>query len=310
MSVFILGSINRDLVFSVESLPGAGETISALSVNEYPGGKGANQAIACARAGARTSLLGAVGEDEAGRRLRSNLERAGVDIAGLVQLPQETTGQAIICVARNGENIIVVSPGANHAYRFERGRSLPVSGNGRPVLLSQFEMPVEAICDVIREYRTTTAMAQGTVILNAAPAVEAGRQVLDLADVLVFNETELSAYSGMPVAPGRHTEIGKAARTILGRSDQVAIVTLGEDGALKVASGHSKHFAGYRVDVVDSTGAGDCFCGSLASFLSQGQSFDDAIGLAGAAAALSVMQPGAGPSMPDRASIENFVRTV
>lgn len=301
MSVVVLGSVNMDVVLSVDELPLAGQTISASALHHYPGGKGANQAIASARLEADTALIGAVGDDAFGRDLRANLIGNKVDVDNLQILTDTATGQAFICVSKSGENSIVVSPGANHA--FQHLDLVPVTGSDRHVFLTQFEMPLEAIKEILSHARQGIDL----VLLNAAPALPDGRALFGLADILIVNETELETFSGQAFSYGDRQAIVSAARSLLDRAGQRVIVTLGKAGAITVDAESVLETEGYIVEAVDTTGAGDCFCGALAAFLSSGKPFEQAIRLAGAAAALSVTQAGAGPSMPHLENVLEFV---
>ncbi|MBB4304575.1 ribokinase [Rhodobium orientis] len=295
MSVIVLGSVNMDVVLSVEALPKAGETIAASAQNLYPGGKGANQAIASARCGAPTAFFGAVGDDDYGAVLSRNLEDNGIDTRGLKVLAGKRTGQASIYVSATGENSIVILSGANHDFVFDDdGGPMPVPA-GAAVRLAQFEMPLAAI----RAFFDVPGGDAGTRILNPAPALPEGRPLLDLADILVVNETELATYAGAPVNGDPSPEAVIAlAHGLLSRPDQWVVVTLGARGLVAVGSGDKISIGGLATEVVDTTGAGDCFCGALAARLSAGEPLSDALGFANAAASIAVSRRGAGSSMP------------
>lgn len=290
MAVCILGSINRDVVCRVTALPQAGETVAARETMLLPGGKGANQAVAAVRAGAQVRMIGAVGRDADGEALRAMLADEGVDVTAVACLSDAATGAAYIAVDDAGENQIVVAAGANAridpaAIRLDAGDR---------VLLAQLEVPVAAVA---------TFFAGGTGayrILNAAPALPEARALLPDTDLLIVNETELAAYLGGPVKAIE----ADAVRALLPRADQAAVVTLGAAGMLVVDRNGAQHFPARRVAVVDTTGAGDCFCGVLAASIDEGRCLRESAVRAGYAASLCVGRAGAAPAMPYRAELE------
>jgi len=297
MTVCVLGSINLDVVASVERLPQPGETLMARGVQEFPGGKGANQAVAAARMAADTLMLGAVGADKAGEDLCAFLQSNGVDCGGVLVKQGQRTGQAFISVAAGGENMIVVASGANQAL-VPADIDEPVLA-GREVFLAQLETPTA----VIEALFASTPAQRGRRLLNAAPADPAAAVLFPLVDVLIVNETELAAYAGLRETPDSEEAMAAAARMLLRGEQQVAVVTLGAGGALAVDERGHRAVAGRRTHAVDTTGAGDCFCGALAAALAEGRELTDALELANLAASLSVESAGAAASMPSRAAV-------
>ncbi len=291
MSVCVLGSINLDIVCQVSELPAPGETIAALGLARFAGGKGANQAAASARWGAATRLVGAVGRDEAGDELLEGLAEAGIDIAAIARLADPPTGQAYIFVSAAGENMIVVVGGANRAVAAADIAALDLAGH--KVFLAQLETPIAAIAAL---FSTAEARA-GVRILNAAPAAPEGASLFRLTDILVVNETELARYAGLD------RDITGAARRLISRPDQSVIVTLGAAGALAVSAEALIEVLGRPAKVVDTTGAGDCFCGVLAAVLADGADLAAAMALANAAASLSTERPGAAVAATLRADV-------
>jgi ribokinase len=294
MSVCVIGSLNLDIVCRVQDLPAPGETVAGQSVHRLPGGKGGNQAVAAARCGAPTVMVAAVGQDEAADIMSASLTEAGVATDRVVALPDHPTGQAFIWVSAAGENSIVVAGGANHFLRPEHAGDL----GGHKVLLGQLETPVATLAAAFE--RSGGALR----ILNAAPALDEGRLLLPLTDILIVNETELARYAGLAAAPEAVEDAAAAARSLITRDDQTVIVTLGKAGALAVNRAGLHRVEGRPAKVVDTTGAGDCFCGVLAARLAEGASLEDAMLWANVAAGLSTETPGAAPSMPTRAAIE------
>jgi ribokinase len=290
MGVVVLGSLNLDVVCSVETLPAPGETVAGLGVARFPGGKGLNQAVAATRWGATTAMVGQVGDDEAGRDLVATLARAGVDTTAISVTPHAPTGHAYIFVSAAGENMIVVAGGANlilepTAERLDGG-----------VVLAQLETPIAATQALFEHARTSG----GLTLLNAAPALEAGAMLFPLTDIVIVNETELARYAGAKTAPTRTDDVASLARRLLTRADQRVVVTLGAAGAAAVDATEVNAVRGRPAKVVDTTGAGDCFCGVLAACLSEGADLTQAMAQANAAAALSTEVRGAAVSMPTR----------
>jgi ribokinase len=299
MSVCVLGSLNLDIVAYVAALPRPGETVLATRVERLPGGKGANQAVAAARSGVRTHLLGAVGRDEPGDAVLAAMREAGVESGEVIRLAGTPTGQAYVWVSAAGENSIVVEGGANLAASpgmFD----LEAAARCR-VVLAQLETPVETVRAL---FEGPPAAAGCLRVLNAAPAIEAARPLLALADIVVVNELELAAFAGAPAPPQALDDVVVTARRLVARPDQSVVVTLGKAGAVAVGAHGRTVIAGRPATVVDTTGAGDSFCGALAARLSEGADLGAALQWANAAAALSTERRGAAPSMPSRAEIE------
>ncbi|WP_425998662.1 ribokinase [Caulobacter sp. DWR1-3-2b1] len=301
MSVFVLGSINVDAVARVDDLPRPGETVAGLSLELFPGGKGANQAVAAARMGAPTRLMGAVGKDDSGPGLKTKLAGYGVQVADVLELSGMPTGQAHVWVAASGENMIVVTSGANAAITPQHLTATPLEG--QRVLLSQLESPAQAIEALFR-----AGAAKGALrILNAAPALPQGAALFPLTDILILNQTELATYAKLDEEPVRLEEVSRASRKLMSRPDQVVIVTLGAAGVACIRRDEAFLIEGRKVKAIDTTGAGDCFCGALAAALSTNMDLREAVEMANAAAALSVQKSGAAPSMPSKREVEAFL---
>jgi ribokinase len=298
MSVCVLGSINLDIVCTVAELPAPGETVMALGIERFPGGKGANQAVASARWRARTALVGAVGQDEAAEVLLDHLAGAGVDISAIARLADAPTGHAHICVSAAGENMIVVVGGANRAVAAADIAALDL-GRHR-VFLAQLETPLAAIEALF----ASDAGRSGTKILNAAPALDEGKSLFPLADILVVNQAELARYAGAAQSAMSSGDAAIAARRLISRPNQKVVVTLGADGAAAVDANDVRLVQGRPARVVDTTGAGDCFCGILAAALAEGADLAQAMALANAGASLSTERAGAVVAATLRAEVE------
>ena len=295
--VIVAGSINMDVVATAERHPRVGETVAGTALHYFPGGKGANQAVAAAKLGARTMLVGRLGQDAFGQQLRAFLAAQGVDLTLVRDVAETHSGTAIITVA-DADNTIVVIPGANGMVCAD-DVSAPVVEQD-DIAVSQFEIPLPAIS----AFFTRARAAGARTILNPAPMHAFGRDLLDLVDILVLNETELALLAKADLResddPARFAD---AATSLATRHDQTICVTLGKRGALAVTDGETLLVPGHHVRAVDTTGAGDCFVGALAAQLAKGLSLKEAMGYANLAASICVQRMGAAPSMPSAAEV-------
>ena len=301
--VFVAGSINMDVVATADRHPKVGETVAGYAVHYFPGGKGANQAVAAAKLGAPSTLIGRLGADALGQQLRQFLTAQGVDLALVKDTADVHTGTAVITIA-NADNTIVVVPGAN-ALVSAGDVTAPVLAKG-DVAVSQFEIPQATIIAFFKRARAAGA----TTILNPAPATVCGHELLDLVDILVLNETELGLLAQTELHdtddPIRFAE---AARHLPTGLDKTVCVTLGKRGVLALVGGEPSLIAGRTVNAVDTTGAGDCFVGALAAQLANGNAIRDALEYANAAASICVQRMGAAPSMPTAAEVAAVLRS-
>ncbi|WP_298879656.1 ribokinase [uncultured Bradyrhizobium sp.] len=289
--VFVAGSINMDVVATADRHPRVGETVAGREVLYFPGGKGANQAVAAARLGAKTILIGRLGKDAFGAELRTFLGAQGVDL-GSVREADTHSGTAIITVAAS-DNTIVVIPGSNALVSADDVAEASLAKGD--VAVSQFEIPLLTIAAFFRRARS----AGSTTLLNPAPAQKMSSELLALVDILVLNETELGFLAGAELADDDEAaKIIAVARRLQARADQTICITLGKRGVLALAGSEEFAVPGRVVKAVDTTGAGDCFVGALASQLADGVPLRSALAFANAAASISVQRMGAGPSMP------------
>ena len=300
--VFVAGSINMDVVATAERHPRIGETVAGHAVLYLPGGKGANQAVAAAKLGAPTTLVGRLGKDAYGDELKAFLGATGVDLTFVQESAEVHTGTAIITTA-NADNTIVVIPGAN-ALVSAADVAKPALANG-DIAVSQFEIPLPAVSAFFKRARAAGA----TTILNPAPAIEFDAEMLDLVDILILNESELGFLTKTEL---RNTDDDarfiEAARLLQTGKDKIVCVTLGRRGVLALVNDVPLIVPGRTVKAVDTTGAGDCFVGAVAAQLAGGRSIGDALGYANAAASICVQRMGAAPSMPTAAEVEAFLR--
>lgn len=293
--VVIVGSINVDLVVQGDRLPLPGETVLGGRFATHDGGKGANQAVAAARAGAVVSMVGAVGMDANGERAIAALEADRVDVSRVRRLEAEPTGVALVAVGARGENQIMVAPGANATLELDDADRRLIGEAG--ALLSSLEVPMTTVIDALR-----TAHAAGvTAILNPAPAHALPAEILALGPILTPNEHELVVAIG-------NDQTESALDELAARHAGPIIVTQGAAGALLAHGDSRARFDGFvPPHVVDTTGAGDTFCGVLAALLADGMALADAISMANAAAALSISAAGARAGMPTRDAIVAFL---
>jgi ribokinase len=302
--VFVAGSINMDVVATADRHPRIGETVAGKQVLYFPGGKGANQAVAAAKLGAATTLIGRVGTDAFGQELKVFLAAQGVDLRFIKDTPQTHTGTAIITVA-DADNTIVVVPGTN-ALVNAADVGAPVLAKG-DIAISQFEIPLATIGAFFKRARAAGA----TTILNPAPANAFGAELLDLVDILILNESELGLLGNIELhdtdSPTRFLE---AAAVLRGDRDMVVCVTLGKRGVVALVNGTPVISEGRAVTAVDTTGAGDCFVGAVASQLAAEKSIRDALSYANMAASICVQRMGAAPSMPSAAEVEAASKSI
>ncbi len=296
--VIVVGSVNVDLVVTTERLPGPGETVIGGRFARHHGGKGGNQAVAAARLGAATFFVGAVGGDAFGAEARAALEADGVDVGGLLTLPAESTGVALILVDEDGENEIAVAGGANAVLG-----SVQVRSALKRLALTRDD--VVLVCHEIRTGATHEALRLGriagaTTILNPAPAAGLARHTLDLADILTPNDGELSELAGPGGSPSAR------AKRLLGAEPgaRAVLVTLGARGAMLVAGRRARAIHAARVEAVDAVGAGDTLNGALAAAIADGLDLGTAARRAVVAASLAVTRPGAREGMPTADELE------
>lgn len=296
--VVVFGSLNMDLAVRVPRMPLPGETLTGHGFLPNPGGKGANQAVACARQGAQVDMVGRVGNDGFGAELRAALVAQGVEAGGVGTTEGISTGVAMIMVDDAAQNCIAVVPGANASVGAQDAETLRQRVADAGLLLLQLEVPMVSVLGAAAIAR----QAGCPVLLNPAPAQALPEALWPLVDILVLNETEASMFSGLPcVDPGNAKE---AASLLLRRGPRHVIVTLGEHGVVWASAAGTLHLPALKVQAVDTTAAGDTFIGALAALVVEGRSMEDALSHAIRAAAICVTRIGAQASMPSREEVE------
>ncbi|HJW84615.1 MAG TPA: ribokinase [Anaerolineae bacterium] len=298
--IVVVGSLNMDLVVRSPRHPQPGETIIGGEFRTFPGGKGANQAVAAARLGGAVTMIGRVGADAFGDALIDTLARDRVDTAHVLRDGESPTGVALITVAAaTGQNTIVVASGANARVTPGDVDAAQAAFEGASVLLLQLECPLPAVARAIE-----LAKKRGVrVVLNPAPAQPLDPALLSGVDYLIPNQSELALLTGVQ---DTHA-VREAAQRLQAAGVRQVIVTLGEEGALIVEAGGETRLPAYRVQAVDTTAAGDAFVGAFAVALLEGRSTREAALWGNAAGALAVTRAGAQPSLPTRAELETFL---
>lgn len=292
--VVVVGSLNMDLVMRTPRVPVGGETLHGHEFSTLPGGKGANQAVACARLGAKVSMIGQVGNDGFGKTLRDGLAADGIDVSGVRQTPAVGTGVAMILVEDIGQNRIVLAAGANGALSPADIDAHAALIQGAAMLVLQLEVPMPVVQRAIE-----IAHAAGVpVLLNPGPAAPLPASFWSQIDILVPNETEAALLSDVSVSdlPSAYA----AARVFRQRGVKCVLITLGANGVAVVDDQGERHLPAHVVKAVDTTAAGDTFIGGLTAGLVEGLSLDEAVALGQRASALCVTRHGAQPSIPYR----------
>jgi len=299
--IAVVGSFGQDMIMQVSHIPARGETVGEGRFSKAFGGKGANQALAAARSGGKVVFVGMVGTDNAGESAIANFSEAGIDTQYMNQTDQDATGTALIFVGDDGENSITVAPGANYHLKKSQIDTAEDALAESDLILMQLEIPMETV-----EYVLQKSQAWKTpVMLNPAPAKPLSDTSLSLIHTLVVNETEAEIVSGETLE--NEGAVAKIAQQLRQKGPTVVIVTLGAKGAYVDSEEFTGLIAGNNVDTLDTTAAGDVFCGSLTTALCSNLGLEQAVKFANAAAAIAVTRLGAQPSVPFQAEIESFM---
>jgi len=302
--VCVIGSANVDYTVALPRLPSPGETVSGGTLLVNLGGKGANQALAARRLGGEVRMIGCVGDDADGRRISRSLADAGIGVEGLVTSSDAATGTALITVDTEGRNQIAVAPGANHRLTVEMASPFAESIAWADVVACQLETPLPVVRWALGEARRRDVVT----VLNPAPVQALDPDILSHVDFLIPNEHEAARLTGLAVDSLESAR--EAAGRLLASGAGAVLVTLGEGGVLACQGDTAIHFPAFSVEAVDTTAAGDAFNGALALGLAAGGTLEQAIPLASAAAALACTKRGAQDSLPGRAEVEAFLRSL
>ena len=298
--ICVIGGINMDLVVQVPHIPRPGETVHGGAVSRFPGGKGSNQAVAASRLGASVAMVGQVGANAFGDELLGTLGAAGVETSG-VRRVSAATGVALISVAADGQNAIVVAPGANMAWEEAAVAEAERAVAGCRLLVLNLEAPPLLIARAVRAAKRAEAL----VILNPAPHRTGDEACFGDVDLFVPNQVEAALFAG--VDPEAVTDWGEVGRRLRRLGPRTIILTLGGEGSLIVDQDGAHHVPSFPVSAVDTTAAGDAFVGGLAAALLQGVALREAVRFANGCGAMAVTRAGAQPSLPRRAEVELLI---
>jgi len=300
--ILVIGSSNIDLIIKTERLPKPGETVGGGEFAQANGGKGANQAVAAAKAGGKVTFISCVGDDDFGSKQLEGFIKIGINVEGVTIEREITTGVALILVDQFGENSIAISPGANQRLDVQKIDHFHSLLEKTEYILLQHEIPMETIKYVIKKGKELDKK----IMLNPAPAAEITQELYPMIDTLILNESEAEYLTQQPVES--NDEIEKVASSFLQRGVNHVILTLGSQGGFFCSKGERFSFPAFKVEVVDTTAAGDVFCGAYAVAVSEGKNFKDATRFAAAASALAVTKMGAQPSAPGREELDFFLK--
>ena len=301
-AIVVLGGINMDLVAVAPRFPEAGETVVGDTFLTYPGGKGANQAVACAMMGAETRMVGRVGDDIFGPQLLEALSSKGVDASRVRTSPGTSSGIAVIEIDATSQNRIVQVLGANDTCGPEEAASVKEALDGAAALLLQLEVSLEISLEVALDARSMGKL----VVLDPGPVRPLPEDFYHCCNVITPNETEAEALAGFPVTDRQSA--AAAAQLLLERGAETAIIKLGSQGVLYATAEHQGYIPPFEVTAVDSVAAGDAFNGALAAALTKGLEIEEAVRIAAAAGALAVTKAGAQDSMPTRRQVEELLK--
>jgi len=302
--ILVIGSFMMDLVVRAPRAPQEGETVIGTSFNRFPGGKGANQAVAAARLGADVTMAGKLGQDVFGDQMLAALQAEGVATEYVLRDSGAQTGIGSIVLDNEGKNRIVVVPGANLAYDLVDLVALEQVIAAHDLIMLQLEMDIEVVKSAAR-----MAYQNGIpVVLNPAPAQALDDEMLRTVAYLTPNETEAQLLTGVPVTD--FASAHDAAASLLSRGPKNVVITLGDKGALVATRDYSRHVPGFSVKALDTVAAGDAFNGALALKIAQGSPLEEAVRFANAVGALTVTRQGEIPSLPRKKEVEEFLRKI
>jgi ribokinase len=300
--IVVIGSSNIDLLMKMDHLPEKGETVTDAVFMQVYGGKGANQAVAAARAGGNVAFVNCVGEDAYTPQMIQNYINDGIDTRFVFQEKNIASGHALIMIGGEGMNYLSVAPGANYLLTPAKIDETLSVFEEAAIIVMQYEIPEETL-----KYVIDLARQRGIPVMwNCAPARAFDFSYIPKINILVLNEVEAGFLAGMPVE--NETDAEKAAENLIAKGVEKVIITLGSQGAFVITKDEKISVPAYKVDAIDTTAAGDTFCGGFAVAIVEGKSLKEALQFAGAAAAISVTRMGAQPSAPTRVEIDKFLR--
>ncbi len=300
--IVVIGSSNIDLIMKMDHLPEKGETVTDAVFMQVYGGKGANQAVAASRAGGKVTFVNCVGEDAYTPQMLRNFMNDGIDTRFVFQEKNMPSGHALIMIGNEGENIISVAPGANNLLLPGKIEKASRIFDDAALIVMQFEIPEETIKYVIDLANKKNI----PVMWNVAPARVFDFSYIPKVNILVLNEVEAGFLAEIPVE--NETDAEKAAQRLVSRGVEKVIITLGSQGAFVLTQNEKVSVPAFKVNAVDTTAAGDTFCGALAVAITEGKNLKESLQFASAAAAISVTRMGAQPSAPNRREIEEFLK--
>lgn len=302
--LLVIGSTNMDIAAKMDHLPKPGETVGDAKLYRAFGGKGANQAVAASRTGSGVTFIGCIGDDANGEQMRSNLDQEGINVDFISVIPEVSSGTALIFVDAKGENCIAVAPGANNYVSPTIIDNIEKEILKADLILLQLEIPYETVRHVCK----LASIHNVKVLLNPAPAQLLDKDVLNSLEYLVLNETEIELITGKKISGDEVFDLCKSIRDL---GPKNIILTLGSKGSC-IYNDHTKQFVkGFKVEAIDTTGAGDTFCGAFASAICKyNMKILDSVQFANATAALSVTKKGAQSSIPQLVEVEDFLQNV
>lgn len=300
--IVVIGSSNIDLIMKMDHLPEKGETVTDAVFMQVYGGKGANQAVAASRAGGKVTFVNCVGEDAYTPQMLRNFMNDGIDTRFVFQEKNMPSGHALIMIGNEGENIISVAPGANNLLLPGKIEKASRIFDDAALIVMQFEIPEETIKYVIDLANKKNI----PVMWNVAPARVFDFSYIPKVNILVLNEVEAGFLAEIPVE--NETDAEKAAQRLVSRGVEKVIITLGSQGAFVLTQNEKVSVPAFKVNAVDTTAAGDTFCGALAVAITEGKNLKESLQFASAAAAISVTRMGAQPSAPNRREVEEFLK--
>ncbi len=301
--IVVIGSSNIDMLMKMDHLPARGETVTDAVFQQVFGGKGANQAVAAARSGGDVAFVNCVGDDAYAKEMVRNFKLDGINTEYVFSETGVSSGTALIMIGEDGDNYLSVAPGANYRLTPQYIDTVEELLKKAEILVLQYEILPETLGYILQKADEHNVR----VMLNFAPARDIDRNLLSKVSILVVNEVEAGFLAGITVDSEK--KIKKAAKALLELGIETVVLTLGAEGSFVASNGGESHIPAFKVKAVDTTAAGDTYCGCLATAITEGKSMDQAVVFASAGAAISVTKMGAQPSAPTRKEIDQFINS-